>query len=103
MSSTWLDSKEASHPFKCIALINSSQTNPHLSSPQSILRLLLHRLETDGGLRKQMASRSRDSRHSSATNCRSDVNENLLQPHFSKEEETGAHTLYITCPLQSNS
>lgn len=57
----------------------------------------------DNGLREWMVSRSLDSRHSSTTNYISDMNENLVQYHFSKEEEIEAHTLFIICPLSSDS
>ncbi|CAK7299955.1 hypothetical protein VULLAG_LOCUS7948 [Vulpes lagopus] len=45
-------------------------------------------LEMDGGLKKWMASGSMDSRHGCATKYRSNMSENIVQHHLSKEEET---------------
>lgn len=83
------------------------QSSNHLFPEKSLLifspvciSILSHRLEVDGGLKKCMTTGIMGSRHNAVTNFRRDMNKNLVQPHFSEEEETGAHTLYIICPLQ---
>lgn len=85
ISLTWFDSQEVQCLLKCITLINHLHFLYIFSLV--ILSILFHRLEIDAGLGKYVTSRRMDSRHISATNCRSDMNNNLVQYNFSKKRD----------------